>query len=99
MKIKDGIKLMLDSATLQEIFNKTDADEIKARLEYEIKNNKNKKFAEQFSIKEQNEVVAFLCDRRKCKKCNYPQCTHTFDIRHAKNFECTISGIYEELER
>ena len=30
--------------------------------------------------------VLYLCDRKACKKCNFPQCCHTTDIRHATNF-------------
>jgi hypothetical protein len=43
--------------------------------------------------------VVYLCDRKKCKDCSYPICTHTSDIEHAKNFECTRIGaltIYSE---
>lgn len=32
--------------------------------------------------------VIYLCDRRACAKCS-PECKHTNDIRHAKNFEMT----------
>lgn len=30
--------------------------------------------------------ILFLCDRRACEVC-YPECRHTNDIRHAKEFE------------
>ena len=30
--------------------------------------------------------VLYLCDRKACKKCSFPQCCHTTDIRHATNF-------------
>ncbi len=30
--------------------------------------------------------VLYLCDRKACKKCSFPQCSHTTDIRHATNF-------------
>lgn len=30
--------------------------------------------------------VLYICDRRACNKCN-PECMHTNDISHAKNFE------------
>lgn len=30
--------------------------------------------------------VLFLCDRRACEVC-YPECQHTSDIRHAKEFK------------
>ena len=98
MQIKDGIRILLDSATLQEIFNETNADEIKAILKYKIENRKAVKFAQKFSIKEQDEIVAFLCDRKQCEKCSYPMCKHTFDIRHAKNFENKGGEVYAEAE-
>lgn len=31
--------------------------------------------------------VAYLCDRKLCENCSYPECKHTFDISHAKNLE------------
>lgn len=34
------------------------------------------------------EAVLFLCDRKACEGgCLYPNCSHTTDITHAKNFE------------
>ena len=30
--------------------------------------------------------ILFLCDRKACERCIYPQCRHTPDIEHAKNF-------------
>ena len=30
--------------------------------------------------------ILYLCDRKACKKCSFPQCCHTTDIRHATNF-------------
>jgi hypothetical protein len=33
------------------------------------------------------EEVAYLCDRKQCEVCCYPECEHTFDINHAKNFD------------
>lgn len=30
--------------------------------------------------------VIYLCDRKQCKQCSYPNCKHTTDIKHAKNF-------------
>lgn len=36
--------------------------------------------------------VLYLCDRRACKHCS-PECHHTSDIAHAKNFELGIDGI------
>ena len=34
----------------------------------------------------------YLCDRRACKHCS-PECRHTTDIAHAKNFELGIDGV------
>lgn len=34
----------------------------------------------------------YLCDRRACKHCS-PECRHTKDITHAKNFELGIDGV------
>lgn len=30
--------------------------------------------------------LLFLCDRKACEKCCYPQCKHTKDLEHARNF-------------
>lgn len=30
--------------------------------------------------------IAYLCDRKQCEHCTYPECSHTFDIYHAVNF-------------
>lgn len=30
--------------------------------------------------------LLFLCDRKACAKCSYPQCKHTQDLEHARNF-------------
>lgn len=34
--------------------------------------------------KERN--ILFLCDRKACEKCSYPQCRHTPELEHASNF-------------
>ena len=44
------------------------------------------------------EEVAYLCDRKACKNCAYPNCKHTTDIRHAKNFEVSANGSYWEAD-
>lgn len=31
------------------------------------------------------EKYLYLCDQKKCKKCSFPECRHTADIKHAKN--------------
>ena len=30
--------------------------------------------------------ITYLCDRKKCERCNDEWCTHTSDIAHAVNF-------------
>ena len=40
--------------------------------------------------------VLYLCDRKKCPNCSYPQCKHTFDIKHAKNFDTSIKERFGE---
>lgn len=30
--------------------------------------------------------ILFLCDRKACEKCSYPQCRHTQELEHARNF-------------
>lgn len=37
-------------------------------------------------FKNREEEVAYLCDRKQCEVCCYPECSHTTDICHAKNF-------------
>lgn len=37
--------------------------------------------------------VLYICDRRRCDTCN-PECNHTDDVRHAKNFEVQPCGGY-----
>ena len=34
--------------------------------------------------KERN--ILFLCDIKACEKCSYPQCRHTPELEHARNF-------------
>ena len=44
--------------------------------------------------------VLYECDRRACDRCN-PECHHTNNIRHAKNFQLSpISGevLFVEVE-
>lgn len=33
------------------------------------------------------EHVFYICDRQKCPRCSYPECKHTADVKHAKNFQ------------
>lgn len=37
-------------------------------------------------------TVLYLCDRRACEHCS-PECQHTTDISHAKNFEIGIDRV------
>ena len=51
--------------------------------------------------KERN--ILFLCDRKACEKCSYPQCRHTPELEHAKNFAPAgftkrTDGVYVEQE-
>ena len=43
--------------------------------------------------------IAYLCDRKQCKGCSYPNCKHTLDIKHAKNFLLGFSTYYEKEEK
>lgn len=43
--------------------------------------------------------VAYICDGEACVECNNPECHHTEDIRHAKNFECIGENLYMEKEK
>lgn len=40
--------------------------------------------------------VAYLCDKKSCAKCDNPDCQHTLNIEHAKNFERLDDGRYME---
>lgn len=51
--------------------------------------------------KERN--ILFLCDRKACEKCSYPQCRHTPELEHAKNFAPAgftkrTDGVYVEQD-
>ena len=35
--------------------------------------------------------MLYLCDRRACEKC-FPECHHTKDITHARNFQLAFDG-------
>lgn len=42
--------------------------------------------------------ILYECDRRAChNKCN-PECHHTFNIAHAKNFECENGILVERIK-
>jgi len=40
--------------------------------------------------------ILYICDRRACEHCN-PDCHHTSDIKHAKNFELSFDIFVEQL--
>lgn len=42
----------------------------------------------------------YICDRKACgKECPNPECSHTVDIEHAKNFEGNEDTGYWEVEK
>lgn len=49
-------------------------------------------------VEKEKEEVLYICDRKKCDKCSYPQCRHTFDISHAASFVKDGLGNYSELD-
>lgn len=40
--------------------------------------------------------IRFLCDRRACEICIYPECAHTWDIDHAVSFFKDRNGMLFE---
>lgn len=40
--------------------------------------------------------VAYICDRKACKICDYPNCKYTSNIKHAKYFNLDYSQYIEE---
>lgn len=99
-QIKDGVRVYLDSMMLNDILRRTDADEIKRLLRNIIADQeKPVVLQKEFNIKKGDKKIAFICDRRACDTCSYPNCKHTTDIKHAENFVLTKIGNYEEKER
>lgn len=45
------------------------------------------------------ESVAYICDEEACDSCNNPECHHTLDIYHAKNFEEIEPGKFMEVSQ
>lgn len=43
--------------------------------------------------------VLYLCDKKKCAKCVYPDCMYTSDIAHAKNFTKSGDFYAEDMVR
>ena len=31
-------------------------------------------------------AILYLCNRKKCEDCQYPECKHTTDVNYAANF-------------
>ena len=47
----------------------------------------------------EDEHVLYICDQTKCHKCSYPECKHTHDLFHAKNFKYMFGdGAFWEIE-
>lgn len=44
-------------------------------------------------------TAIYLCDRKKCVQCDNPDCHHTDDVRHAKNFEPVPGSSYLYAEK
>lgn len=108
MIVKDGTRVLLDSAMLQQIFDCDNAEAIKIILKKIIKFQNepegdkheflNKKFHIGVDLANK-QTILFLCDRRdKCDPCNYPTCQHTADISHAANFKKIGRDYWEQSE-
>lgn len=55
--------------------------------------------AVELAIKALEKDVAYICDRRYCPKgCLNPDCRHTKDITHAKNFKKVDENKWMEKE-
>lgn len=50
-------------------------------------------------IKPHNDKIAYLCDRLACDNCHPETCSHTTDIRHAKNFVLLADDRYMEEKK
>lgn len=40
-----------------------------------------------------HDIILYLCDRRACDNCSYPECRYTSDIRHAENFNVVVRDL------
>lgn len=49
-------------------------------------------------VEEPKPRILYECDRRACSRCSYPDCQHTDDISHAKNFHVCGKKIFVEGE-
>lgn len=45
-------------------------------------------------------TIAYICDRKQCANCSYPECRHTTNIEHAVNYkeEPTFGEILEHFK-
>lgn len=44
-----------------------------------------------------HQTIYFVCDKKSCgEECKNPDCHHTSDIHHAKNFHEDVDGVYVE---
>lgn len=50
-------------------------------------------------VKPHNDHIAYLCDRMACDNCHPETCSHTTDIRHAKNFVLVGDDRYMEEKK
>ena len=48
-------------------------------------------------VKTEPAKILYICDRRACHNCSYPNCAHTSDINHAVNFKCE-NGYFVEKD-
>lgn len=90
--VKEGTRITVDSAFLNEILNESSCANMKRKLCAEIC----KQTVEAKKSKDKYLAVAYVCDGRACDFCD-GTCTHTSDIRHAQNF-CLNGGHFEEKE-
>lgn len=42
--------------------------------------------------------ILYLCDHHRCECCSYPECDHTTDISHARNFVPYKKDLLVEVE-
>lgn len=52
-----------------------------------------------FSLKPHAQNIGYECDRLACMNCHPETCSHTTDIRHAKNFALLGDDRYMEQKK
>jgi hypothetical protein len=57
-----------------------------------------KYFIGPFVDPDQPPKIAYVCDRRVCKKCGHTECHYTLDVNHAVNFTKNLDGNFMEIE-